>query len=148
MFRVYAGRPILVALTTRLRLPLFHGSPAKAERRRRRRSRGVQHCKAARNVSAVLYARHSGLVINLELGGSTTESDLSPLACSSASSFDLDISLLSYRFFYPYFHNYFREQTKIANISYLTSIRDLRLFCVHILFLSRLAAIFNRVIYI
>ncbi|KYN41011.1 hypothetical protein ALC56_04604 [Trachymyrmex septentrionalis] len=46
MFRVYAGRPILVALATRLRLPLFHGSPAKAERRRR----GVQHCKAARNL--------------------------------------------------------------------------------------------------
>ncbi|EGI66209.1 hypothetical protein G5I_05327 [Acromyrmex echinatior] len=45
MFRVYAGRPILVALATRLGLPLFHGSPAKAERRR-----GVQHCKAARNL--------------------------------------------------------------------------------------------------
>lgn len=42
--RVYAGRPILVALATRLRLPLFHGSPAKAERR----GGGVQHCKAAR----------------------------------------------------------------------------------------------------
>jgi hypothetical protein len=42
-----AGRPVLVArwLRERLRLPLFHGSPAKAERRRG----GVQHyCKAAR----------------------------------------------------------------------------------------------------
>ncbi|KYN13964.1 hypothetical protein ALC57_13840 [Trachymyrmex cornetzi] len=56
----------------------------------------------SRSLSAVLYARHSGLVINLELGEST-ESDLFLFARSSTSSFDLGISLLYSLlvFFYP-----------------------------------------------
>jgi len=45
--------------------------------------------------SAALYARHSGLVINLELGESTTKSDLFLLARLPASLFDLSISLPS-----------------------------------------------------